>query len=87
MFEQAMDCRAMRAVCRRLLMMGCTNAELWNNLGLCCFYASQYDMTVRCFENALTVADDLAQADVWYVDWILKRCKSRTIDKQKQPMK
>jgi tetratricopeptide repeat protein 8 len=47
-------------------MMGCTNAELWNNLGLCCFYASQYDMTVRCFENALMVADDLAQADIWY---------------------
>lgn len=21
--------------------MGVTNAELWNNLGLCCFYASQ----------------------------------------------
>ncbi len=26
---------------RRLLQMGVTNAELWNNLGLCCFYASQ----------------------------------------------
>lgn len=46
-------------------MMGCTNSELWNNLGLCCFYASQFDMTVRCFENALMVADDLAQADIW----------------------
>ena len=52
-------------MCRRLLMMGCTNSELWNNLGLCCFYASQYDMTVRCFENALLVADDMAQADIW----------------------
>lgn len=26
---------------RRLLQMGVTNAELWNNLGLCCFYSSQ----------------------------------------------
>lgn len=46
-------------------MMGAANAELWNNLGLCCFYASQYDMIFRCFENALLVADDMAQADVW----------------------
>lgn len=26
---------------RRLLQMGVSNTELWNNLGLCCFYASQ----------------------------------------------
>lgn len=26
---------------RRLLQMGVQNTELWNNLGLCCFYASQ----------------------------------------------
>ena len=26
--------------------MGVNNTELWNNLGLCCFYASQYDMTL-----------------------------------------
>ena len=26
---------------RRLLQMGVNNTELWNNLGLCCFYASQ----------------------------------------------
>jgi tetratricopeptide repeat protein 8 len=26
---------------RRLIQMGVNNAELWNNLGLCCFYASQ----------------------------------------------
>jgi hypothetical protein len=46
-------------------MMGVSNAELWNNLGLCCFHASQYDMIYRCFENALLVADDMTQADVW----------------------
>lgn len=26
---------------RRLLQMGVNNAELWTNLGLCCYYASQ----------------------------------------------
>lgn len=26
----------------RLLQMGVSTPELWNNLGLCCFYASQY---------------------------------------------
>ena len=40
------------------LQMGVNNTELWNNLGLCCFYASQYDMTLSCFERALALADD-----------------------------
>ena len=57
--------QGLRTSYRRLLMMGVANAELWNNLGLCCFYASQYDMTFRCFENALLVADNMVQADVW----------------------
>ena len=48
-------------------MMGVSNAELWNNLGLCCFYASQYDMTLRCFEQALLLSDDATKADVWCV--------------------
>ena len=26
---------------RRLVQMGVRDTELWNNLGLCCFYASQ----------------------------------------------
>lgn len=51
---------------RRLLQMGVNNTELWNNLGLCCFYASQYDMTLSCFERALALADDENMADVWY---------------------
>jgi tetratricopeptide (TPR) repeat protein len=46
--------------------MGIYNAELFNNLGLCCFYAQQYDMTVTCFEQALSLAADEAVADVWY---------------------
>jgi tetratricopeptide repeat protein 8 len=43
---------------RRLLQMGVHNVELWNNIGLCCFYASQYDMCLSCFERALALADD-----------------------------
>ena len=42
------------------------SAELWNNLGLCCFHASQYDMALGCFERAFRLADDASMADVWY---------------------
>lgn len=52
---------------RRLLQMGVYNCQLYNNLGLCCFYAQQYDMTLSSFERALAlVANDQEQADVWY---------------------
>jgi len=52
--------------CRRLIQMGVYNVELFNNLGLCCFYAQQYDMTLKCFERAIAMATDEEQADVWY---------------------
>merc|ERR1712176_1354350 len=39
---------------------------IWNNMGLCCFYAGQYDLTLSCFERALMLADDNNMADVWY---------------------
>ena len=51
---------------RRLLQQGVNNTELWNNIGLCCFYAAQYDMSLGCFESALALADDNSMADVWY---------------------
>lgn len=52
---------------RRLLQMGVFNCQLYNNLGLCCFYAQQYDMTLSSFERALAlVSSDEEQADVWY---------------------
>ena len=37
-------------VFKRLLSSG--SAELYNNLGLCCFFAQQYDMTLTCFQVA-----------------------------------
>lgn len=47
--------------------MGVYNAELFNNLGLCCFYAQQYDMTLTCFMRALSLAeDDVVIGDVWF---------------------
>lgn len=46
--------------------MGVYNAELFNNLGLCCFYSQQYDMAVTCFQRALELASTDVLADVWY---------------------
>ena len=52
---------------RRLLQMGVSNAELYNNLGLCCFYAQQYDMSLTCMERALAFADEEeTKAEIWY---------------------
>ena len=57
---------------RRLLQVGGVGdgsvpAELWNNIGLCCFYSGQFDMTLTCFERALAVAEsDAESADIWY---------------------
>ena len=45
--------------------MGVSNAELWNNVGLCCFYAGQYDMALGCFERGLSLAEDDSMADIW----------------------
>lgn len=49
---------------------GVSNTEVWNNLGLCCFYASQFDMALGCLERAFAIAhggaDNEELADVWY---------------------
>ena len=46
--------------------MGLKGPEIWNNIGLCCFYASQHDMALGCFTRALGVAGDEVLADIWY---------------------
>ncbi|RWS06118.1 Tetratricopeptide repeat protein 8-like protein [Dinothrombium tinctorium] len=52
---------------RRILQMGTCNAELYNNIGLCCYYSQQFDMTITCFERALMYSDsDETTADIWY---------------------
>ena len=42
-----------------------SSAELFNNLGLCCFYAQQYDMTLACMERAIALTTDDTEADMW----------------------
>ena len=51
---------------RRLLQMGISSPALWNNIGLSCFYASQFDMALGCFDKALHEAGDEETADIWY---------------------
>eukprot|EP00039_Didymoeca_costata_P031072 m.32991 g.32991 ORF g.32991 m.32991 type:complete len:81 (-) comp8476_c0_seq1:490-732(-) len=46
--------------------MGMKSAELFNNLGLCCYYAQQFDMAMNSFESALELAEDDIMADIWY---------------------
>ena len=52
---------------RRLVQMGFQDFEVWNNLGLCSYFASQYDITLSCFERALDLVEtDEDSAKVWY---------------------
>ncbi|KAF4665261.1 Tetratricopeptide repeat protein 8 [Perkinsus chesapeaki] len=52
---------------RRLLQLGVVaSAEIWNNLGLSCFYAQHWDLCLTCMERALVFAEDKTVADVWY---------------------
>uniref|UniRef100_A0A915K966 Tetratricopeptide repeat protein 8 n=1 Tax=Romanomermis culicivorax TaxID=13658 RepID=A0A915K966_ROMCU len=46
--------------------MGVYNAEIFTNLGLCCFYAQQFDLASVCLTKALDLADNTNQSDVWY---------------------
>jgi tetratricopeptide repeat protein 8 len=52
---------------KRLFELGINSAEIWNNLGLCAYYSSQYDFCLSCFERALFTADsDELFGDIWY---------------------
>ena len=51
---------------KRLVQCGINSPELWNNMGLCCYYASQYDMALGCFDRALVSGDDEMKAEIWY---------------------
>ena len=47
--------------------MGTCNAEIYNNIALCCFYSQQFDMVIVCFERAIMNSDsDEITADCWY---------------------
>ncbi|CAJ0581932.1 unnamed protein product, partial [Mesorhabditis spiculigera] len=51
---------------RRILQMGVNNAEIFLNVGLCCFYCQQFDLAIACIERAHAIASQDIQADVWY---------------------
>lgn len=46
--------------------MGVYNAEIFTNIGLCCFYAQQFDLALNCIEKAVALAEGESQADLWY---------------------
>ena len=51
---------------KRLFELGINSAEVWNNLGLCAFYANQFDFCLSCFERGLILADDEVASNIWY---------------------
>lgn len=47
--------------------MGVYSAEIYNNIGLCCLYSQQLDLTLACFQRALDLATEPEiKAEVWY---------------------
>lgn len=46
--------------------MGVNNAELYLNIGMCCFFCQQLDFAIGCIDQAHASADDDVQADLWY---------------------
>ncbi|KAL3984822.1 Tetratricopeptide repeat protein 8 [Acanthocheilonema viteae] len=51
---------------RRILQVGVNSAELFMNLGLCCFFCQQFDLALSCIERAQATANDEVIADIWY---------------------
>lgn len=51
---------------RRLIQLGVSSAETWTNVGLCAFFANQWDFAFGCFDRALALAEESNVADVWY---------------------
>ena len=53
---------------KRLFELGFGSPEILNNLGLCSFFANQFDFCITCFEKALLYPDisDITSSDIWY---------------------
>ena len=63
--------------------MGLHNVELYNNLGLSCFYAQQYDMTLACMERALEMANDESLGiEIYHLWFRIKSVKKTNHDEQ-----
>ena len=53
---------------KRLFELGFGSPEILNNLGLCSFFANQFDLCITCFEKALLYPEisDIISSDIWY---------------------
>lgn len=51
---------------KRLFELGFNSPEVLNNLGLCAFFANQFDLCMSCFERGLLNANDETASDIWY---------------------
>ena len=53
---------------KRLFELGFGSPEILNNLGLCSFFANQFDLCITCFEKALLYPEinDMTSSDIWY---------------------
>ncbi|KAG5448517.1 Tetratricopeptide repeat protein 8, variant 2 [Clonorchis sinensis] len=53
-------------VYRRMLLLGFESAELYNNLGLCAFYAQQYETCINYFNQAIQMSTSKSAAEIFY---------------------
>ncbi|XP_014362470.2 tetratricopeptide repeat protein 8 [Papilio machaon] len=52
---------------RRLLATTPPGSEIYNNLGLCCLYCSQWDLILPCFRQSLFFSTSpSSKADIWF---------------------
>ena len=52
---------------KRLMDLGVNNPELWNNIAVCLFTNSQFDLFYPCVQKALSMTDDpVILSEVWY---------------------
>lgn len=52
---------------RRLLATNTAGPEIYNNLGLCCLYCNQWDLTITCFIQALYLCTSPeTRSNIWF---------------------
>lgn len=52
---------------KRLMDLGVNNTEIWNNIAVCLFNNSQFDLFFPCVKKALTMTEDPSMlTDLWY---------------------
>lgn len=49
---------------QRLVELGVNNSEIWNNMALCLYNNSQFDLFYPCVERALKSADEMTFSDI-----------------------